>query len=85
MLSHVNRVLLRVPVAQGTTGYSRSAYYAMTAAGLLPPLVKISSRASAVPAHELEQVNAARIAGRTDDEIRALVRRLHASRSTLAA
>ncbi len=73
--------LLRVHDARTLTADSRAAFYAKVKDGLLPPLIKISARASAVPVREIEAVNAARIAGRSDDEIRALVRRLQAARA----
>jgi len=80
-----NHVLIKVPAACEMTGLSRSALYAGAANGLLPKLVKVGARASAVPAREIEAVNAARIAGKSDDEIRALVSRMHAARTSIAA
>jgi prophage regulatory protein len=48
--------------------------------GLFTPPVPIGARAVGWPAAELAMLNAARIAGKTDDEIRALVAKLEAAR-----
>jgi hypothetical protein len=42
-------------------------------------------RAAAVPASEVAAVNAARIRGATDDEIKALVTKMHADRANSGA
>ena len=49
--------------------------------GLLPEPVRISERLSGWPPHELAAIRQARIAGSTEDEIRALVCRLVAART----
>jgi len=68
------------------TGQSRSGYYRQAQAGLQPPPIKIGPRASGVPEHEIDAVNAARIAGKTEQEIRTLVAALVARRHlTLSA
>jgi prophage regulatory protein len=76
----VRNAIVRIDRACAAKGESRSAYYANAASGLDTKPVKISARAAGLPAHEIEAVNAARIAGKSDDEIRALVQRLHAAR-----
>ena len=45
--------------------------------------MSLGARAVGWPAGEVSAVNAARIAGRTDDEIRALVARLELERQTI--
>ena len=77
--------MLRGPLATERTGDSRSGLHRKVQAGLFPPPVKIGERASAWPEHEVDAVNAARIAGKSDDEIRELVRRLVAARSEMAS
>ena len=62
-------------------GKKRTAFYSDVAAGLLPPLVKLGPRASAIPEHELDAVLSARAAGKSPDEIRALVSVLVARRA----
>jgi prophage regulatory protein len=76
--------VLRVPAVMQATGYARPTLYARVKAGLLPPPIKIGVRASAWPADEIAAVNQARIAGRSDADIRELVaaltgRRQHAA------
>lgn len=73
--------LMRIEQALIFTAEKRSSYYAKAARSLMPMPVKLGPRACAIPVRELEAVNAARIAGKTDDEVRALVVRLHAERS----
>jgi prophage regulatory protein len=62
----------------------RGPYKPQIPAGLFPPPVKIGRRASAWPRSETEAVNAARIAGKGEDEIRALVSKLEAARKAAA-
>lgn len=79
--SAVKNALLQVREAQGAAGYkSKTSFYADVRTGLMVRPIKIGLRAAAIPAHEVEAVNAARIAGKTPDEIRALVQRLHQQR-----
>jgi prophage regulatory protein len=67
----------------GASGYSRSTLYARIAQGLWTRPVKLGLRSSAWPDDEAAALNAARIAGKTDDEIRSLVVQLEAARKTL--
>ena len=71
---------LRIPTVLKRRGVSRSGLYAHIAARLFPKPVAIGLRAVAYPDYEVDALNAARIAGRSDDEIRALVVRLEAAR-----
>ena len=64
------------------SGNARSTHYLKMDEGLWTTQVKIGERAVGWPEHENDAINAARIAGKTDDEIRALVRVLHANRKT---
>jgi len=72
--------LLPIPIAFSRLRKSRSGGYADIKAGLLPRPVKTGLRASCLPDDEVDAINRARIAGKTDDEIRALVLRLYANR-----
>jgi len=72
--------LLRLPSVMGATGLSRAGVYAYVGKGLLPKAVKIGERASAWPESEIAAVNAARIAGKSDNEIRELVSDLERQR-----
>jgi prophage regulatory protein len=62
----------------------RSKFYQDVRKGLTVKPISIGGRRMALPAAEIEQLNAAKIAGATEDELRALVDRLHAQRATLA-
>ena len=73
--------LLRKPGVISRYGRGNSALYADIAAGLMVPPVKLG-RVSAWPEHEVEAVIRARVAGRSDDDIRVLVSGLVAARST---
>ena len=77
--------LMRIEAALTHTGETRSTFYAKSAQGLMFRPIKIGPRAAAVPASELAAVNAARIRGAGDEEIRALVATLHAQRAGSAA
>ena len=81
----VRNPLLRIEAARTATGDSRGGFYAKVVAGLMVKPLKIGARAAAVPAYEIEAINAARIAGLPDSSIRALVKRLHAERVQVGA
>jgi prophage regulatory protein len=65
-------------------GVSRSQIYSEISQELWPKPAPIGARAVGWPDYESDAVIAARIAGKTDEEIRALVRQLEAARKTLA-
>ena len=81
--SHSTLAILRRKQVQAESGYPRSTLYLRIAQGLWPKPVSLGARAVGWPAGEVSAVNAARIAGRTDDEIRALVARLELERQTI--
>ena len=76
--------ILRLPILLRERGRSRSAHYSDIQQGLFTRPVLIGARAVGWPAIELAELNAARIAGKSDDEIRALVTKLEAARKTTA-
>lgn len=76
--------LLRANDACATTGDKRATLYAKVKDGLIPRPVSIGGRSVAWPEPELQAINRARIAGKTDDEIRALVTQLEAQRKAAA-
>jgi prophage regulatory protein len=80
----MNIIMDRLPVVEVALGKSRSTIYADVDAGLLTPSVQIGKRAVAWPRHEHQAVAAARIMGKSDEEIRELVRKLVADRSAVA-
>ena len=79
--------ILRMPDTKAETGYaSHASIYANIKAGTFTNPVKIGQRSVGWPSEEVKVINAARIAGQTDDELRELVKRLHAKRlETFAA
>lgn len=72
--------ILRRHRVQAETGYSRSTIYLRITQGLWPKPVSLGARAVGWPASEVAALNSARIAGKSDDDIRALVARLEAQR-----
>ncbi len=71
---------MRLPEARTSRGRSRSAHYSDIEDGTCTKPVALGARSVGWPASEIEQLNAARLAGKSDDEIRELVRLLHAAR-----
>jgi prophage regulatory protein len=74
--------ILRIPEICDRKGECRSSLYNRIKAGLWPELIPLGPRLVGQPENEVDQLIAAQIAGRTDAEIRALVRRLVAARKT---
>ncbi len=72
--------ILRRKQVQAETGYSRSMIYLNISQGLWPRPVRLGARAVGWPLHEVSALNAARIAGKSDDEIRVLVLKLQQAR-----
>ena len=77
--------ILRLPCVKEQTGHrSDASIYNAIREGLFPRGVAIGQRARGWPAADVSAINAARIAGKSDAEIRELVKRLHAKRAELA-
>ena len=72
--------ILRLPAVKIATGLSRSTIYLRIAHGVLTHPVSLGGRAVGWPAHEVAALNAARIAGKPDGDIRALVAELETAR-----
>jgi len=73
--------LIREPERAHVTGIPRSSWYDLIDRGLAPGGVRLGRYAVAWPASELDALNRARIAGKSDDEIRRLVAKLVAARA----
>lgn len=73
--------LLRLPQIRDATGLGTTSIYQAIKAGLFPPPIKLTPRSSGWPDFEIGAINAAKIAGKSDDEIRQLVVRLVAERT----
>ena len=72
--------IFRRPRVEDASGYSRSTLYLRIAQGLWTRPVSLGPRAVGWPATEVAALNAARIAGKSDDEIRELVVALESAR-----
>ena len=68
--------IIRLPEVSRTTGLARSTVYLRIEQGLLPKPVSLGGKAVGWPASEISQINAARIAGKSNEEISALVQQL---------
>jgi prophage regulatory protein len=76
----MTHTILRLPAVKSESGYSRSTIYLRIAQGLWTKQVSLGPRCVGWPAHEVGALNGARIAGKSDVEIRALVAKLEAAR-----
>jgi len=68
--------LMRLPDVMAATGLRSTSIYDHAKRGIFTPPVKLTARSSAWPETEIAAINSARIAGKSDDDIRALVREL---------
>lgn len=76
----------RIDACKAEAGYrSNASIYNLIREGLWTKPVPIGQRSVGWPDYEVRALNAARIAGKTGDEIRELVDRLHAKRPELLA
>jgi prophage regulatory protein len=76
----MTHTILRLPAVKAETGNSRSTHYLRITQGLFTHPVQIGPRAVGWPSCEVAALNAARIAGKSDEEIRDLVAKLEAAR-----
>ena len=76
----MKRTILRLPAVKSESGLSRSTIYLRISERLWTKPVSLGPRAVGWPSDEVEALIAARIAGKTDDEIRVLVANLEAAR-----
>jgi prophage regulatory protein len=79
----MTRTIQRLPNIVGDTGLSRSTIYLRIKQGLFPKPVSLGGRAVGWPTNDVTALNAARIAGKTDADIRGLVIRLQEARKVL--
>ena len=76
--------ILRLPAVLRERARSRSAHYLDIQQGLFTHPVRIGLRAVGWPASEVAALNAARIASKTEAEIRELVAKLETARKAAA-
>lgn len=79
-MSELLKKLLKLPKALELTATARSTHYNNIKNGLMTPPIRLGVNSVAWPENEIAAINAARIAGKSDDEIRQLVARLVADR-----
>ena len=72
----MTHTILRLPAVKAETGVSRSTHYLRITQGLFTKPVSLGARAVGWPSSEVAALNAARIAGKSNEEIRALVAKL---------
>ena len=76
--------ILRMPAVKAETGHkSHASIYTAIRAGLFTKPVSIGERSAGWPDYEIAAINQARIAGKSEADIRDLVNRLHAKRIEL--
>lgn len=78
--------ILRMPAVKAETGHrSHASIYTAIQAGVFTMPVRIGQRSVGWPSEEVLAINSARIAGKSEDQIRDLVKTLHAKRTELIA
>ena len=79
--------ILRMPAVKAETGHrSHASIYTAIREGLFTKPVPIGQRSVGWPDYEVRAINTARIAGKSNADLKELVNRLHAKRSdSLAA
>lgn len=79
-MESTKRSYMRRPAIESLFGTSCSTIYREISLGTFPKAVKISARSVGWPSGEIEKINAARLAGKSDDEIREIVAKIHEDR-----
>ncbi len=79
----MTQTIQRLPAVKAQSGYSRSTIYLRIAQGLWSKQVRLGPRCVGWPANEVAALNAARISGKNEDEIRELVVKLEAARKAV--
>ena len=78
-------IILRLPEVKRRRGFRADASdYNEVRDGLFTTGVAIGQRSKGWPDYEIDAINSARVAGKSDAEIRNLVKVLHAKRTELA-
>lgn len=80
----MTQTILRLPAVKAMTGLSRSTIYLRIADGVFTKPISLGGRAVGWPSREVASLIAARIAGKSDCEIRTLVTMLDANRKVAA-
>lgn len=83
MTNKIQIIIERKPEVLKRFGISNSSLYARINEGLLPPPISLGYRAVGFLSHEIDEVLAAMVVGKSNDEIRLLVAELVAKRQQL--
>jgi prophage regulatory protein len=78
------KTIIRLPAVKLETGLSRSTLYLRITQGLWTKPISLGGRAVGWPLSDIVALNAARIAGKTDHDVRELVTALESDRKTLS-
>jgi prophage regulatory protein len=72
--------IVKQPIGLNKFNVSKSTWHKQIKGGLLPPAISLGDRAVGYLQHELDIVLSARIAGKSNDQIKELVKSLVAKR-----
>lgn len=78
----MTNTIFRLPRVKASSGLPRSTLYLRISQGLWTKPIHLGSRSVGWPENEVIALNAARIAGKSNDEIRDLVTRLESARKS---
>lgn len=78
-------LILRLPEIKRLSGLSRSTIYLRISQGLMTKPISLGGRAVGWPSNEVAAINNARVAGKSDVEIKALVALLTSKRGEALA
>lgn len=80
----MTHIILRLAAVKHQSGLSRSTIYSRISQGLWPKPISLGPRMIGWTESEVTAMNSARIAGKSEAEIRELVTKIEASRKTAA-
>ena len=79
----MSQAILRLPAVKFASGLSRSTLYLRITQGLWTKPISLGGRAVGWPDGEIAILNAARISGKSNDEIKDLVAKLESDRKAV--
>lgn len=77
-------IILRLPSVMSQSGHSRSTLYLRISQGLWTKPISLGGRTVGWPATEVSALLSARIAGKSDQEVKKLVKTLETERKAVA-
>ena len=82
-MQNINFSLKRIPASINKFGVAKSTWYAWVKLGLMTPGISLGARSVGWPDFELDAILAARIAGKSEGEIKELIKKLIADRQSI--